>query len=316
MTRTSSELPESCLEQLGLKSAKLITARPRSRIFRGRTEAGEIALKQCILLEDGSPDIPAATLEFESLQSLESATREAGMARLVPKPIGFSRSHAVMAMSWEHGSTLSDLIMSFQIGPQRAGEYGEMAGKLLNQVHGLQWRAEQSGNFQGILQFLETELPEPATPNPFFDSCFHLLRILAPEADAIPVPASWALGDFKTDNILVRPEGPLLLDVQLLEIKPVVFNIAQFLVHLEMLRWDPRGTLHRKALADTSAGFLRGYASEIKHWQLPLAWLQTEMLLHRCIVIARSRSIRARLSLALAQHALAKSHQALARCCK
>jgi hypothetical protein len=315
MKHISNELPESCVSQFGLKSAELVAQRPRSRIFRGHTEAGDLALKQCLSAENGEIDSQQARMEFESLQRLDAAIEQAGIDRLAPKPVGLAQRDAVLAITWEAGTPLTKLILSFPVSQARARDYGAMAGKLLRQLHGLQLQAAQPGGFQSIVSFLEDEVDCLATSHPLFDNCLRLLSILAPRVEAMPIPVSWTFGDFKSDNILIRPQGALLLDVHLLENKPVVFNIAQFIVHLLMLRWDPRGVLYRQSLISACDDFLRGYSVETEHWRLPIEWLIVEMILHRCIALAQSRDIHSRISLSIAQRALVRSRDALARWC-
>jgi hypothetical protein len=202
--------------------------------------------------------------------------------------------------------------LSFSTNTQDGHAYGRVAGEWLRRFHGLALHTEQSSDLFEKITYVEGRLAQLPACDRILTESLHLLKMLAPQAGAVPLPVSWAFGDFKSDNLLIDAGRVLALDVQLLHENAVIFNVAQFLVHLELLRWVPRGLIKHSVLTATADSFLRAYAPATGDWHLPIAWLQTEMLLQRCINIAQPKGIGDRIRNAIALRALARSCNSLA----
>lgn len=303
-----NQLPESCWNIFRLKTIQLVAVRNNSRIFRCSTAEGELAVKYCLDPTTGRPDPQGARFEFESLQQLTEASKAAGEVRLTPVPIGLLGESGILAMTWESGQPMTRALLSSFGNPQLARDCGAAAGDWLQRFHHLHLRPEQISNFQDKLHFVENELEVRGLKgDQLLQHTLVILNKLAARAEAVRLPVSWAYGDFKSDNLLVTGTQALALDVQLLNENSVIHNIVPFLVHLELLRWSPRGVLNWRGLTQAGESFLAAYSPTTRNWCLPIAWLQAEMLLQRSIGIARATSIAGRVRRAMIRKALARA---------
>lgn len=301
-------MPEDFCETFRLKSVRLVAIRNNSLIYRCNSAEGELAVKCCLDPATGRADPQAARCEFISLQQLAEATEAAGEARLAPNPVGLLGEEGIIAMTWEPGQPMTRLLLSSFNQSQLGHACGTAAGDWLRRFHLLHPLVERASDFRGKLSFIENELAGQGLEHDrLLEHARGSLRKHAAAAEAVRLPVSWAYGDFKSDNLLVHGTQVLALDVQLQHENSVIHNIVPFLVHLELLRWSPRGLLNWRVLTQARTGFLAAYSPTAHDWRLPIAWLQTAMLSLRAIDNRGATSIGGRVRRAMVRRALAGS---------
>lgn len=242
---------------------------------------------------------------------LTSQVRSAGEMRLCPDAIGLVEAHGTIAMTWEPGIELTTLLLSCETNARAGMEFGKVAGGWLKLFHRLGNRPETFNDLPEKLPLFRNMVAALPHRHRLMTECFRKLEATAPRAGRIPLPKSWALGDFKSDNLLVNGRRAVGIDILIHEENSVIYNIAQFLVHLDLLRWTPRGLLRRTVLDAAAKGFLSAYLSEMEDWNLPIVWLRTIMLLQRGIEFAATAGLKEHLRSFVTLRALAHSSKDL-----
>lgn len=303
-------LPAACEQTLGLRSVRLVAVRECSRIFRGESDAGELAIKQCLDPVSGLPDVMAATLEHQSLDRLLQASRALGARQLAPQPMRLLEQFAVYAMTWQAGVPLTQVLMSRGTSAQACGR---AAGKWLGEFHALRKLPERQCDFRSGLVVAE-RLRNPVRGDRLMDQAARLLAHTVSRAESISMPSSWIHGDFKSDNLLWADGQTIALDILLRYENAVIYDLVPFLVHIDLLRWGPRGLLNWRRLTQASEAFLEAYGPSVSTWRLPIAWLRTQMLWQRaCNLAVADDSLRGRVRRATVRRALSGALRALAR---
>lgn len=300
-------LAQACIDAYRIRVSELVSIRRYSRVYRCETDNGTLAVKVCLEGTRSQPDPATATLEYSSMQMLASQARTAGEMRLCPDAIGLDKVNATIAMTWEPGTELTGLLLSGNTNARAGLELGKVAGDWLKRFHRLGNRPETSNDLPEKIPFLRIVVAALSRRHRIMTKCFRKIEVTAPRAGMIPLPVSWALGDFKSDNLLVNGRGAVGIDILIREENSVIYNIAQFLVHLDLLRWTPRGLLRRPVLDAAAKGFLSAYLSETEGWNLPIVWLRTIMLFQRVIDVAAATGLKGRLRRFVALRALARS---------
>jgi hypothetical protein len=310
MVSNADSLPKQCWIAFKLNSAKLFAIRDNSRIFRCTSESGELAVKCCLDASTGQADPQGAQREFVSLQRLYQATIDAGAPLLAPAPIGLLHKDGILAMTWEPGQPMTAKLLSGN--KQSAHQCGTAAGEWLRQFHQLHPLAEQTCDFRSKLNYVSQELGQhKPVPDQLLQNAIRILERHVVAAEAVRLPVSWIFGDFKSDNLLVQPESTVAIDAQIKYENSVIYDLAPFLVHLELLRWSPRGLFFWNELAQAGRSFLAAYAQSANDWRLPIAWLKTEMLLQQGVTNAKPTSFRGRVRRAAIFRALARAANGL-----
>lgn len=230
----------------------------------------------------------------------------------MPKPIGLLYEAGILAMTWEAGQPMTATLLSGD--RQSAGQCGTVAGDWLRRFHQLHSLTAQTSEFQGKLNFIRQELDlfKPVR-DPLLQHASRVLEKHLAAAAAVRLPVSWIFSDFKSDNLLVRDGRAVALDAQLEYENTVIHDIVPFLIHLELLRWSPRGLFRWCELAYAGQRFLAAYSPLADNWRLPIAWLKTEMLLQRGIATAKATSLGGYIRRATIRRALARATNDLER---
>lgn len=300
-------LAQACIDALRIRTSELVSLRRYSRVYRCETDAGTLVVKVCLDGTTGQPDPTTAKLEYSSMQMLALQARSAGEMRLCPDAIGLVEAHGTIAMTWEPGTELTGLLLSRGTNARDALELGKMAGNWLKLFHRLGNRPETSNDLPEKIPLIQNLLAALPHRHHLMTACFRKLEATAPRAGMIPLPVSWALGDFKSDNLLVNGRRAVGIDILIHEENSVIYNVAQFLVHLNLLCWTPRGLLRWPVFDAAGKGFLSAYLSEREDWNLPVVWLRTIMLLQRGIDSAAATGLKGHLNRFVTLCALARS---------
>jgi Ser/Thr protein kinase RdoA (MazF antagonist) len=188
-----------------------------------------------------------------------------------------------------------------------------VSGAWLRRFHALRALPERDNDFESKLELVDEFVESGGGRDPLLHRASERLAENAKAASAVRMPASWVHGDMKSDNLLVDGTQVTGLDVQLVDENTVAYDLAPFLNHLYLLRWTPRGVLHRRKLELMAEGFLGAYSPQTKRWELPITWLRVYLLLqivaplqHFLPLRALARRSAARLELARAIDSLEK----------
>jgi len=306
MGHSANSLPKQCWERFGVNSSRLFAVRVNSRIFRCTSASGELAVKCCVDAVTGQADLQGAQREYDALQRLNQAAIDAGVALRMPKPIGLLGEEGIVAMTWEVGEPMTGKLLS---GGRPVGrQCGTAAGNWLRLFHQLHPLAPRKSDLRGKLDFITQALDQlKLASDQLLQRATRLLVTRRAGAEAVCLPVSWIFSDFKSDNLLMRGGEAVALDAQIQYENTVIHDIVPFLIHLELLRWSPRGLYRWKTLTQASDSFLAAYSTETDDWRLPIAWLTTEMLLQRGIATARATSLAGRVRNARIRTALARA---------
>lgn len=266
---------------------------------------GELAVKCCIDAAAGGADVSGAVREYDSLQQIYQASINVGVTLLAPKPIGLLRDEGIVAMTWEAGDPMTANLLSGDL--LTAHKCGAAAGNWLRQFHQLHPLVPQTSDFRDKLDSIVHALDQLwPRPDRLLHRANRQLGRYQAVAESVPLPGSWIFSDFKSDNLLMRAGEAVALDAQVQYKNAVIFDIAPFLIHLELLRWSPKGFLRWKLLTEAGNSFLAAYSAATAEWRLPISWLKTEMLLQRGIATAGATSLVERVRRSAIRRALAR----------
>jgi hypothetical protein len=286
--------------------------RENSRVFYAECDAlpSALAVKWCVQPSTVLPDGDAAARQFEALRRAAVAMRQ-NTSYSVPHPYRFDRERALLAVEWIPGETMTASIGSWKCDATGARLLLARAGQWLRLFHLAHPLPDGRLDVEEKLRNLSAYDGCALARESVFARGLAGLRHSAPAAAAIDVERSWVHGDFKTDNLIVNGERIVGIDVQIRHENTVVYDIAPFMNHLELLFYHPAVWRLAPARARLVAAFVDGYSeSKSDRLMLPLTWVRLYMILSawnssqsrgasrlRAAVLGRSfRTITARLS--------------------
>lgn len=195
---------------------------------------------------------------------------------LVPHAYPYLLDDGLIMMDWFAAVTVRQVLNSPATPLSRISAAIERTGEWLRAFHGdgpqelapLQVdqllghtvaMAEDCGSTRGAVRFREF---------------LQLLVRTAPQVRELPVPASYSHGDFKPDNVLIDGPRVIAIDIARVFKAPVVYDLAHFLVHLDLHLMHPAGWRLLPRRRQLHAAFLRGYRLGLTRSQTAaLSWL-------------------------------------------
>jgi hypothetical protein len=272
-------LPETCRKLWQLQTEELLARRQNSDIYHCDASGASWIVKRCF--EPGTNLVSESTAqaEYAALERLYNSAIAVYREAISPRPLGYIKELGVVAMSWERGQPMTQLILRFLGTTDSAENYGRMAGGWLERFHRLHVLPVGKNDFEQKLEYLQGHIvTKQLSGDPLLKQVVIALKERVSEASSVYMPYSWIHSDFKTDNLLVDGSRVIGLDPSLQHENSVIFDIVPFLIHLDLLRWHPRGMLFKNKLAALETGFMSGYRTITQDWKLPIAWLKCEML--------------------------------------
>jgi aminoglycoside phosphotransferase (APT) family kinase protein len=304
----------ACLDSLADESCAcdgIVARRINSRIYRVSCVSRILAIKECVGSTHKSA-LSAAEREFKALTTLSAVPRAVDDESIAPLPVVLCREHAAYAMTWVPGRTATELVLSRLTAHAKAAALGSASGAWLRRFHALRPLPERENDFESKLDFVRQIVGAAGDRDPLLRRASERLAESAKAASAVRLPASWVHGDMKSDNLLVDGERVTGLDAQLVDENTVAYDLAPFLNHLFLLRWTPRGLLHRRKLKLMADRFLATYSPEAKNWGLPITWLRVYLLLQIVARLQHLLPLRALAQRAAARAELARAIDSLA----
>ena len=292
----------------------IVAQRDNSRIHRARCGSRTAAIKECLTKTTHAPDNAAAEREFAALTAVAENATACGIEPLAPTPLILCREHAVYAMAWASGQTATDLVLAPTTDLELAEVLGGSAGGWLQRFHACKTLPARQNDFATRLIFVKQLARTEARRDSVLPRAANILVQCAENAAGVLMPASWVHGDMKSDNLLIDADRVTGLDVQMVDVNTVAYDLAPFLNHLYLLRWSPRGFLRQRQLDRMSAGFLQAYSPDSEKWALPLLWLRSYLLMQIVANSKKSASLRALAARWPARRELAIAIDALELC--
>ena len=193
----------------------IVAIRDNSRIHRASWGRRAIAVKECVDAARHRPDPVSAGREFAALTALAESTSASGAPPLAPLPLQLCREHAVYAMTWVAGRSVTDVILARTTRTEQARATGASAGRWLRHLHDLRPLPPRRSDFEEKTATVERILAANRDRDALCRHAGETLIHLASRAAARPLPASWIHGDMKSDNLLIDGEQVTGLDVHL-----------------------------------------------------------------------------------------------------
>lgn len=195
---------------------------------------------------------------------------------LVPHAYPYLLDDGLIMMDWFAATTARQLLNSPGTPVSRVAAAIERTGEWLRAFHG---DGPQELASVQVDQLLENTLALADGRTSWagaarFRDFLRLLERTAPQVRELSVPASYSHGDFKPDNVLIDGPRVIAIDIARVFKAPVVYDLAHFLVHLDLHLLHPAGWRLLPRRRQLQAAFLRGYRLGLTQSQtLALSWL-------------------------------------------
>lgn len=224
----------------------------------------------------------AGLIQYDALIQAEKMLGSAGEYS-VPHPIAKLENEKIFVMEWIEGKSLSKLLSQKFLSRANAVSYVNRAGCWLHRFHKMEAFPHAQLPFEKRTQSLRTDIAAAQLEDDTFTrAAFRLLEETREFAGNFSLPQGVIHGDFTPDNIVLSEGRTVGLDFALRHRNVVVFDLANFIVHMLLRAWEPTalfsGLLRRRYLLVSS--FLDGYQAEGS--VVPygaIAWLRLQILL-------------------------------------
>lgn len=209
----------------------------------------------------------AATIKFYTGREYSSMSRQGklelgGMAELLPRQIGSSDKHCVVAFDWIAGETLQACAQD----ANGANNHFYAAGQLLARYHasaveGLspEDKSVQVQALESLSERLAYLLPELGA------TAKKLAADLQRIAGATPAELCPVHGDFCDQQVIVGAQGLSMIDLDRRHLGAAIEDLGCFLAHQERQAIQGQGS-SKDRIARSSAEFLAGYLQAGGHY--------------------------------------------------
>jgi aminoglycoside phosphotransferase (APT) family kinase protein len=201
----------------------------QSAIYRAVAQDGKarFALKVYIGSAGNDDPVVTATRQFAALEKARERLGLRGEAQLA-KPLAILKTRGALVIEWIEGRNLLRVMRRGWLGPRDCSLLMEQAGNWLRQLHDAGERSVVRLDAAAMADEARLELARCAS-RPKVELLCKTLVAAAPFVTASEHQASWAHGDFKSANLMLRKGTVVGIDVDLRERGPVVFDVASFL---------------------------------------------------------------------------------------
>jgi len=250
--------------------------RPYSRVYRVlcRCFPGGVFVKQCLQANDGEVDRSVACTQFRGLQrAWERCGKTAPYG--VPQPLMLFEDEAIVVTEWVQAENLTKRLRRWLAVP------ADLHSQIVRAAQWLHWY-HQSGNLTPVridcgelIGRLREGDPAVLNDAEFKRGC-GALRQAGASVCRIAIPRAELHGDYKADNVLMTKDRVVAIDLQPDFCDAVLFDIASFLNHLELMAWHPKAWLVAVNRDRFVQAFLRGYFVEERDsgLRLALSWIR------------------------------------------
>ena len=240
--------------------------------------------------------VTMATRQFTALEKARRALGPGG-ERQLPKPFAVLKTNGALAVEWIEGRSVLAFMRQGWVGIDAYMSLVEQAGQWLRKLHDAGEPSLIRLDGSAMTDEARAELTR-CTSGSSVERLHGALSAAAPRITSSEHMSSWAHGDFKASNIMVRDDALVGIDVDLGSRGPVLFDVASFLNDLSINLRFP-GMLRLLPFEDKlEQSFLRGYrsADSISEVSLRFVQLCTLASVWAAEILRAPKGIRARFS--------------------
>lgn len=248
------------------------------------------AVKFCLHRHTLTPDVDAAHRQHDALRIISEAMGS-DQKYAVPKPYLLQPEAGLIAFEWIEGPIMTDMLLAWGCGAADAEKLMIRAGYWLKHFHEGHALSADRVDTEGKLSAAFAEAKTTVLTDSVFGQAIGVLKDTAHRVHTAPIPRSWMHGDFKTDNLMVSGSRTIGIDVHLRYENVIVYDLAPFLNHLELVLYHPRGWRHMLRRERLFSAFLNAYSdAPAEGYAGPLNWVRLYMLLMEWSTAARHTS--------------------------
>ncbi len=279
------DLPQRLAAALGAQSPCTVRGpvlrQHNSRIYRAECEGHPypLMIKQCLMPNTPICDRRTAQTQFNALRRVQAIT---GHERryVVPVPAALFEDEGIVVTEWVDGINMTRLLARWFVSSDYRRELVQEAAEWLRRFH----RASGARPVALAARELAPRLtadPSRVLADGVCRRAVALLEQCCDMVNATPVDGGLQHGDFKSDNLLVSEDRIVAIDVHLEHENAVLFDVATFLNHLELMCLHPKMLHLWYARNGLIRAFLVGYFGGPlgKELHRSLAWVRLFVLL-------------------------------------
>lgn len=279
------DLPQRLAAVLGAPSPCAVRGpvlrQHNSRIYYAECEnyPYPLMIKQCLEPNTLVCDARSAQTQFNALRQAQAITgRERRYG--VPAPVAMFEDVGVLVTEWVPGNGMTQLLTQWFVSRHYRRELVEEAAEWLLRFH----RASVAQPLELAARELLPRLSADPSPVLTDGICRRAIAVLEQSCDSVNatrVDGGYQHGDFKSDNLLVSKDRIVAIDMHLEHKNAVLFDVATFLNHLDLLCLHPKAIHLWHARTDLVHAFVTRYFGGVLHgeYERALAWVRLFVLL-------------------------------------
>jgi aminoglycoside phosphotransferase (APT) family kinase protein len=250
-----------------------------------------------LFLKRPGPGADSATAQYEVL--VKARERLADNTRVrVPTAYPFLLERGFLVTEWIEGPAVSHLLHGLTTRPQALLRSLQQAGGWLRGFHRLPTETHTFINTDKLINDTRAAITElngwRAAPD-VYKNYLALLERTSPVVDKITVPVGPLHGDFKPANVIISRGEAVAIDISASFSGDVINDLVQFLFHLDLELFEPRGFRLLPWGHTLEAAFLQGYdRDEVVAPRVVLAWCRLQRALGHHRIEMKNENNRAR----------------------
>ncbi|HEY0523031.1 MAG TPA: hypothetical protein VGD08_06570 [Stellaceae bacterium] len=243
-----------------LRVAGPIATQRWSRVFRGDGGAypTPVAIKLCI---DPATDAPSGDEARRGFEALTQANELLGDAAdcAAARALDVVEEEGLIVAEWVDGPTLAARLLDHRLSNTDALWHAAWAGRWLATLHRKSAVQDRPVDTDLLLGHID-DATAGAKLDAVSKSAVALLRQSAANLHRSHVSRAASHGDCKAENFIVSGSRLVAVDIELRHEDAVTNDLAQFLNHLRLLFFRPRGLYRLIRVGAFERAFLQGYA--------------------------------------------------------
>jgi aminoglycoside phosphotransferase (APT) family kinase protein len=250
-----------------------------------------------LFLKRPGPGADPASAQHEVL--VEARERLLADTRVrVPAAYPFLLERGFLVTEWIEGPAVSHLLRGLTTRPRSLVRVLEQAGAWLRGFHRQPTETHTFINADRLIDQTRaaiTELTGWRAAPAVYRKHLALLERVSPIVEEIPVKVGKLHGDYKPANVIISNGEAIAIDISASFAGDVVNDLVQFLFHLDLELFEPRGFRLLPWGRTLEAAFLRGYdPEEVVVPHLVVAWCRLQRALGHHLIGMKNENNRVR----------------------